>query len=425
MVDSSSIVPQAFEDESVLHASWPRDDYDNAGKTSTSITRVVARSTTIARSLTVFWDEGLGGASQDYPYVWLRDHCRCPKCFHAGFQTRLSEFKDFDIDIDIKDVVIGDDGRSLSIRWSDDHRSQYSSKWLFCNRFDRSEGEPVRSIEPELWEAESMRMRTFNYSDIVESDTNLYDMLVQLKTVGVAVISGTPPEKGYVSKLSERIGYLTVTSYGTTSNIYGKEEWAFGHPSYGLEYRPLHTDYSFCQDPPGIFLLHCIDQIKGDGGEYFFVDGFKAALDLKQLDPDAFDRLTVPCWESRVKGWVVNDRHYHYSRHAPITLNQDRSLAKIICCDFWKTSVMRLPVGEVDATYRAMKSFHNLMYEEKRACRHTLRPGDVLIFDNRRILHGREAYRDTAPSQVHLETCYFGWDSVDSRLRKLKMTLAK
>ena len=37
-------------------------------------------------------------------------------------------------------------------------------------------------------------------------------------------------------------------------------------------------------------MLHCIQQAK-EGGENWFTDGFKVALDLKKIDPEAYEIL--------------------------------------------------------------------------------------------------------------------------------------
>eukprot|EP00057_Strongylocentrotus_purpuratus_P010891 XP_011665365.1 PREDICTED: gamma-butyrobetaine dioxygenase [Strongylocentrotus purpuratus] len=354
--------------------------------------------------------------------------CRCTYLLSRRAPNPTYRFMELDLNIDIKTVTVNDVDQTIAITWTDDHQSLYYANWLLCNRFDQTEADPIRSIEPAYWDASTLEndhMRTFKYSDVIDSDHVLYEMQMQLKRVGLVLIQGTPAEKGHMMKLSDRIGYICGTSYGTTSQIYGSSDWAFGHPSYGLEYRPLHSDYSFIDDSHGVFAMHCISQIDGKGGEYFFVDGYKAAQDLQKTNPEAFQRLTKPCWEGRVKAWVVNDKHYHHSVSAPIKLNEAGEVTKLTLCDFWRTSVMRLPVGEVCDTYRALRALKDLLYRKDHTFCHNLQPGDMMLIHNHRLLHGRKDYHDTKPSTVHLETGYFKWDSFDTRMRKVKMNLDK
>lgn len=50
-------------------------------------------------------------------------------------------------------------------------------------------------------------------------------------------------------------------------------------------------------------------------------------------------------------------------------------------------------------------------------------PGDLVTFDNSRLLHGRKSYV-SSPDQVrHLEGVYLDWDEVMSRLRILRRSV--
>ena len=51
-------------------------------------------------------------------------------------------------------------------------------------------------------------------------------------------------------------------------------------------------------------------------------------------------------------------------------------------------------------------------------------PGDILTFDNRRMLHGRGSFLLTEDSGRHLELGYLEWDEINSRLRVLAMECA-
>ena len=47
-----------------------------------------------------------------------------------------------------------------------------------------------------------------------------------------------------------------------------------------------------------------------------------------------------------------------------------------------------------------------------------------MTFDNRRVIHGRAAFKVTSISSRHLETGYLEWDDMDSRIRVLREDLA-
>ena len=46
-------------------------------------------------------------------------------------------------------------------------------------------------------------------------------------------------------------------------------------------------------------------------------------------------------------------------------------------------------------------------------------PGDLIIFDNYRTLHGRTAF-NTNEGKRHLKGCYIDYDSTEGRLRHLE-----
>ena len=58
----------------------------------------------------VTWkDLGRGNAAEDaneYPAVWLRDNCQCPKCYNKHANARLLLMKDLDVDIKPKQVSV-------------------------------------------------------------------------------------------------------------------------------------------------------------------------------------------------------------------------------------------------------------------------------------------------------------------------------
>lgn len=49
--------------------------------------------------------------------------------------------------------------------------------------------------------------------------------------------------------------------------------------------------------------------------------------------------------------------------------------------------------------------------------------GDVITFDNWRLLHGRRSYEAGTEISRHLEGAYADWDVVMSRLRILKQCI--
>ena len=73
---------------------------------------------------------------------------------------------------------------------------------------------------------------------------------------------------------------------------------------------------------------------------------------------------------------------------------------------------------QIDAGYRAFRAYMRLAGAPRLTCRYPFAAGDLVIFDNRRILHGRAAF-DPQSGNRRLEGCYLDTDELHSRLRVL------
>ena len=51
--------------------------------------------------------------------------------------------------------------------------------------------------------------------------------------------------------------------------------------------------------------------------------------------------------------------------------------------------------------------------------------GDIVTFDNWRLLHGRQSYTSSCGKRRHLEGAYLDWDEVMSRLRILRKAVGR
>ena len=71
-----------------------------------------------------------------------------------------------------------------------------------------------------------------------------------------------------------------------------------------------------------------------------------------------------------------------------------------------------------DAFYTAYRRFADRLQADDARVTFKLAPGEMFIVDNRRVLHGRDAY--ASEGRRHLEGCYADVDSLASRLRVLE-----
>ena len=70
----------------------------------------------------------------------------------------------------------------------------------------------------------------------------------------------------------------------------------------------------------------------------------------------------------------------------------------------------------VPAFYDSYRNFARLLSEAEAEVRFALAAGDLMILDNRRVLHGRRAY---GGGRRRLPGCYADRDALDSMLRTI------
>ncbi|XP_041475490.1 gamma-butyrobetaine dioxygenase-like [Lytechinus variegatus] len=362
-------------------------------------------------------------SSSAFPLIWLRDNCRCPECFNPATLSRIAPLKNINGNsIKPEKVSLTDDKKFLIMYWGDGHVSHYPARWLRCNAFSESEPDPLADIQLQLWDASTCRdrMRKFDFDDVLSDDRILYEMFLEVKVLGIALVENTPLMTGQLNKLADKVGFLFPTKYGETFQVRSKENPSNG--AYHTGDLPLHTDSASYNTQPGIQMLHCIKQAAHGGGNPL-VDGFKVASDLRTTSPDSYDVLTKQILEFYDRGTDTLGEFYYHAKHYVLRLNEKNEVDRISFSDHGRSAMNRMQVDDVMKTYKALSSFTALLYAPENVFEYKMKDGDMLIMDNYRVLHGRKSFTVSPGSARHLEGGYFDWDTVMSKLRILKNNL--
>jgi gamma-butyrobetaine dioxygenase len=80
---------------------------------------------------------------------------------------------------------------------------------------------------------------------------------------------------------------------------------------------------------------------------------------------------------------------------------------------------MAVPDDVVQPLYAALEQFWRMLRDEKYRLNLRLEPGDLIAYDNNRVLHGRRPF-DPTTGERHLQGCYLNLDDVDSALRLIE-----
>ena len=146
------------------------------------------------------------------------------------------------------------------------------------------------------------------------------------------------------------------------------------------ELRP-HTDSTYSNDAPGLQLLLCCEY-EANGGESIMVDGFKIAETIKKENNELFDVLS----KMEVIGQYKGDGVYLKAQRPVFRLNSDEEILQVSFNNYDRAP-FRYKNDLTLKFYEAIKKFDLLANSKEYQWRHILKPGELLIFNNWRILH--------------------------------------
>lgn len=158
------------------------------------------------------------------------------------------------------------------------------------------------------------------------------------------------------------------------------------------------------------------------GGRSIFVDGAYAANRLRSSSPSSFRTLT----EAPVAFHYINAGQHYHAEHPTIQLGRFSDEVEYV--NYSPPFQAPLAVDTPSQLYDALYNFAAWTEKDSLKFEHTMEEGDLVIFDNRRTLHARTGFEDTAvveDGKVNrwLKGCYFDNDAMAARARKLRKEL--
>ena len=338
-----------------------------------------------------------GSGTADFDYFWLRDNARDPISFDSRSHQR--ELFTCEVDVDIKPVeaMLADNGLALLIKWPDmDESVCYEETFLATYAIPT----PMPAMpEPMIWDAASIghdAVQIPHYDVIDDSGTGR--LLDIISKNGFAVITGTPRNMDAVSDVTNRIGYVRHTIFGGVWEFEANENMAdSAYTPKGL--RP-HTDGTYSRDAPGLQILLCVDY-DATGGASIMVDGFRIATELERVAPEIYADLT----RIDVTGIYKGDGVVLRAQRPIFRTDRKGNLVQVSFNNYDRDTVT-LPRDEMRALYAGIRAFDRLANDPGFQWRYTLQVGDMLVFDNWRVLHGRGPFqgrRKMAGSYINRE----------------------
>ncbi|CAO3607620.1 unnamed protein product [Cunninghamella blakesleeana] len=382
-------------------------------------------------------NKGIGSSISSYSHVWLRDNCPCEQCLHPTNRQKLHSTAD--VDIHTEPISLHYDAKldQLRVEWNLPLRHQQGSDssmastkhhisyypLSYLRRYaDKESSKEFRfeQLKPRTWTRDQYQLNWLDYKDYMETDEGLHQVVEQLYNDGLVFLKNVPTLDESVTQVAERIGPIQETFYGRDFDV--KNVAKSVNIAYTSLYLGFHMDLMYLDCPPGIQLLHSLKN-SVTGGSSIFLDSFKAVELLKEQYPEDYQVLV----DTPVTFHYINNGHHMYYRRPTIVTNDGYTKGDPHLSS-WQMHVNYAPPfqgpmdhlspKEMKRFYQAFQRFADFVEMESLRYEITLQPGQLVLFANRRVLHGRTAFDPTSGDR-HLKGTYLTLDSLKDKLRVL------
>jgi gamma-butyrobetaine dioxygenase len=365
---------------------------------------------TTPHTLSIEW---ANGRTSEFSSHWLRDNCPSDRDRSNG--QRLVDIADLPTDPRIQAALLQPD--SVVVRWeTEPGTTSFDLAWLARH----APGEPGfrgPELTGRLWLGGAPLDFGWSTFEQMRADPEARLLwLTRLLQDGIAFLREVPREDSGVLGAASLVGQVAETNYGLVFDVRSvpqPENLAYSDLGLGL-----HTDNPYREPVPGFQLLH-VKVASDEGGESLFADGFAIAEHLRATEPECFKLLT----QTAVPFLYRSKDAELYAERPFIQLAVDGS---VVAVHYNNRSIapMRLPAGETEPFYASYRAFARLLREPRFQLQLHLSDGELVAFDNRRVLHGRTAFR-SARYPRHLRGCYLTRDSVYSQAALLRRKLTE
>lgn len=355
------------------------------------------------------------GTATEFHHQWLRANCYCSACGNPADGIRFTTVISFGAAITPAAVSVRDG--DLVVEWPDRHHSVFGPDWLIHHAYDDASRTRRAAWRPTLWRSElAADFPTVEWADAVdehgEGRLRLYQVL---RDYGIVQVAGLGTDPAQTVALSNTLGPIHETTvYGRIYDVRAEPVAKLGAKT-GMAQAP-HIDDAFYYSPPGIDIFHCLVNT-GEGGMSTYVDGFAIAEAIRSEAPEAFDLLaTEPIQQIRRHPDEIDLRN----RGPLISLDEwgnprgiryfDRALAPL-----------DLEPELIEPMYNAIREYNRRMVDPAFIAEIRVAPGNGVLIDNHRVMHGRTAFDPSAGR--HIRLCHVPRDEFHGRLRELSRAL--
>ena len=355
------------------------------------------------------------GSILRYHSTWLRVNALDSKTRDPKNKQRLITLSDIPEDTVIKSAILDSKGENISLTFFPESKKvSFSSNWLERYAYDVEKKNLKGWISPSLkiWNSTILKtIPTIDYKVAKSDSALLLKWMKSLHEYGFAKITGGGKESGEIIQIADLIGHIRETNYGKFFDVKLEVNAVnLAYTNLGLQ---AHTDNPYRDPVPTMQILYCL-QNSTSGGDSKVVDGFKAAILLKDKNQEYFNLLSKYCARFEYNG---DEKTHLESRRPMIELSPDGEIIAIRFNNRSTAPITDVPYSDMENYYNAYREFSEIINESSMAVNFKLKPGEGFIVDNTRVLHSRSEY--SGLGNRWLQGCYVDKDGLLSKISTL------
>ena len=347
--------------------------------------------------------------------LWLRDNAQDGATRSSANGQRLITILDIPAATRLSAAEVSSAG-DLTVTFAPEGKSvSFPAAWLGAHVYDRKAERQSGWVasEIETWDGRLEAKTPSIAHERGKSDRAEFGRwLSAIRRYGFGVMTGIPRQSGSLVDVAKMFGFVRETNYGLWFEVRAEvNPNNLAYTNLGLQ---AHTDNPYRDPVPTLQLLACLENTV-DGGESVVVDGFRAAQRLRNEDSKGFELLTRHCARFEYAG-TAGVRLI--AKRPMIELGPDGELIGIRFNNRSAAAFTDISYEDMDGYYAAYRRFARIIEDPSMEVTFKLRPGELFIVDNTRVLHARKQFSSSGTRW--LQGCYADKDGLLSTLSSIE-----
>lgn len=334
----------------------------------------------------------------------LRDSCACARCRDSSSGQKTFSSVEIPVDVGLEHVKPTKKGLEIKFlndipRFVADGQEQHvmllpwesvdlslKRKGMEDVRLPRKRS-VLRRTGVVYWDRETIaqQVRRIDYAEFMKDDSEAFwDVIIDICRFGLVYLKNVPRDEESVVRITTRIANIRETFYGRTFDVRAKPNAE--NVAYTSGHLGLHQDLLYLDPPPMIQVLHCMDNSCA-GGESLFSDGDRVG---RLLWPFITRYRMAPLAEHHVP-YQYGKNGYHYFSSRYVLDGNAAGFSNVYWSPPFQGRYLS-PVKDIRQWIKPARIFASLINDEEAIHEHKMEAGDCVLFDNLRVLHGRNAF---------------------------------